>query len=121
MIEFIALRAKTYAFKQDEQGHTSEEKKAKGKKKCVIKQNLNFDLYKKALFNNGTIRCTQYRFNSDHHKINTKRVHKIALNKKDDKRIQSFDGVTTYTIGMNNDLINKSAQQIKQKPIQLYY
>ena len=89
MIELIALRAKTYAFRQlkDEQGHTSEEKKAKGTKKCVIKQNLNFDLYRGALFNNETIRCTQYGFNSDHHKINTQRVHKIALNNKNDKRI----------------------------------
>ena len=61
IIEFIALRAKTHAFKwlEDEYRHTSEQKKAKGAKKCIIKHNLNFELYKRALFNNETIRCTQ--------------------------------------------------------------
>ena len=109
IIEFIALRAKTHAFKwlEDEYSHMSEQKKAKGAKKCIIKHNLNFELYKRALFNNETIRCTQYRFKSDHHKISTQRVHKIALNTKDDKRIQSFDGITTYPIGMDKDLILK--------------
>ena len=123
MIEFIALRAKTYALKwiKDEEGHISEQKKAKGTKKCVIKKNFNFDLYKRALFNNETIRCTQHRFRSNHHKINTERVHKIALNNKDDKRIQLFDGVTTYAIGMHKDLINESEQEIGERPIQLYY
>ena len=109
IIEFIVLRAKTHAFKwlEDEYSHMSEQKKAKGAKKCIIKHNLNFELYKRALFNNETIRCTQYRFKSDHHKISTQRVHKIALNTKDDKRIQSFDGITTYPIGMDKDLILK--------------
>ena len=60
MNEFIALTTKNYALKwiNDKGGHISEQKKARGTKKCVIKKNLNFDLYKKALFNNETIRCT---------------------------------------------------------------
>ena len=100
LIEFIALRGKTYMLKwlKDEQGHTSEDKKAKGTKKCVIKQSLKFDSYKRAPFKNEAIRYTQYTFKSDHHNINTERIHKIALSNKDDKRIQSFDGVTTYPI-----------------------
>ena len=96
-------------------------KKAKGTKKQVIKKHLNFDLYKKALFNNETIRRTQQSFESYHHKTYTQSVHKIALNNKDDKRIQSFHGITTYPIGMDNDLINKSEPEIRQRPIQPYY
>ena len=65
-------------------------------------------MYKRASFNNETIRYTQQRFKSDHHKIYTQSVHKTALNNKDDKRIQSSDGITTYPIGMDNDFINES-------------
>ena len=120
--QFIALWAKTYAFVQiNEENELEEHKKAKGTKKCVIKKHLHFDLYKKALFNNETTRCTQQRFKSDHHKIYTQSIHKVASNNKDDKRIQSFDGITTSPIGMDKDLIIKSEQEIRKNPIQLYY
>ena len=75
---------------------------------------------KRALFNNETIRCSQQRFKSDYHNIYTQTVHKTALNNTDDKRIQTFDGITTYPYGMDKDLINKLKNEIKQKPIQLY-
>ena len=88
LTEFVALRAKTYAYTQLTNDIKLEEyKKAKGTKKCVIKKHLNFDLYKKALFNSKTIRCTQQRFKSDYHNIFTKIVHKTALDNKNDKRI----------------------------------
>ena len=67
------------------------------------KKHLNFDLYKRAVFNNERIRCTQQRFKSDHDKIYTQNIRKIALNDKDHKRIQSFDGITTNPIGMDQD------------------
>ena len=39
MTEFIALRAKTYAFIQiNEEDELEEHKKAKGRKKCVMKK-----------------------------------------------------------------------------------
>ena len=119
--EFIALRAKTYAYTQLNEDKIEEHKKAKGTKKFVIKKHLNFELYKRALFNNETIRCAQQRIKSDHHKIYTQSVHKTALNNKDDRRIQSFDGTTIYPIGMDNDLINVSEKIIKERPIQIYY
>ena len=60
MLEFITLRAKTYSFRQIEnEDQISETKKAKGTKKCIVKKHLNFDHYKRALFNNETIRCIQ--------------------------------------------------------------
>ena len=48
MIEFVGLRAKTYAYLMDDD---SEHKKAKGTKKCVIKRRLMVKNYKDCLFN----------------------------------------------------------------------
>ena len=63
MKEFCALRAKTYTYLMDDD---SEKKKAKGKKRCVIKRRLMFENYKDSLFNNKTILKSQQRFKSDH-------------------------------------------------------
>ena len=78
-------------------------------------------MYKKALFNNETRKCTQQRFKSDYHNICTQTVHKTALDNKDDKRIQSFDGIHTYPSGIDRDLMDKLETEIRNKPIQLYY
>ena len=121
LTKFVLLRAKTYAYTQLNVDKLEEHKKAKGTKKCVIKKYLNFDLYKKALFNSETIRCTQQRFKSDYHNTYTQTVHKTALDNKDDKRIISFDGITTYPYGIDKDLINRLDTNIKSKPIQMYY
>ena len=43
----------------------------------------------------------QQRFRSDHHKVYTEEVNKIALSSNDDKRIQTFDRVTTYPYSTN--------------------
>ena len=98
-----------------------EHKKAKGAKKCVIKKHLNFDLCKRALFNNETITWSQQIFKSDYHNIYTQTVHKTALDNKDDKRIQSFDGIHTYPYGIDNNLLKELETEIKNQPIQLYY
>ena len=80
MTAFIALREKTYTFVQiNKEDESEEHKKAKGTKKCVIKKYLNFELYKRALFNNRTIRYTQQRFKSDYYKIYTQSVQKIPV------------------------------------------
>ena len=79
----------------------SEVKKSKGTKKCVIKRRLMFENYKDSLFNNKTILKSQQRFKSDHHKVYTEEVNKIALSSDDDKRLQTFNRVTTYPYGTN--------------------
>ena len=76
-------------------------KKAKGVERCVIKRRLMFENYKDSLFNNKTILKSQLRFKSDHHNVYTEEVNKIALNSNDDKRLQTFDRVTTYPYGTN--------------------
>ena len=79
----------------------SEHKKAKGMKKCVIKRELTFENYKDSLFNNQIILKSQQRFKSDHHDAYTEEVNKIASSSNDDKRLQTFDRVTTYPYGIN--------------------
>ena len=83
----------TYAYLM---GDDSEVKKAKGTKKCVIKWELMFQNYKDCLFNGKIILKSQQRFKSDHHKVYTEEVNKIALSSDDDKRLQTFDSIETY-------------------------
>ena len=102
MKEFCALRAKTYSYLMDD---NSEVKKSKGTKKCVIKRELMFENYKDCLFNGEVILKSQQRFKSDHHKVYTEEVNKIALSNNDDKRLQTFDGIETYPYGTTNEMI----------------
>ena len=74
--EFCALRAKAYAYKL-------------------------FQNYVEYLFKNEVLLRSQQRFRSDHHKVYTEEVNKIALSSNDDKRIQTFDKVTTCPYDAN--------------------
>ena len=107
MTKFVALRAKTYSFLIDE--YTDEDyennrivnKKDKGTKKCVVKRKIFFNNYLDSLFKNKVLYRSQQQFRSDHYKMYTEEVNKIALSSNDDKRIQTFDRVTTYPYGTN--------------------
>ena len=79
----------------------SEHKKAKGTKKCVIKRKLMFENYKDSLLNDKILLKSQQRFKSDHHKVYTEEINKIALSSNDDKRLQTFNKITTYPYGTN--------------------
>ena len=118
MTEFVALASKVYAYKCD---NDKIDKKVKGVKKCVRDKVLIFQHYLDALLLNKKIRATQQVFKSNYHTITTEEVNKLALSRKDDKRIQSFDGINTYPIGINNNLFNDLESTIKNKPIQMYY
>ena len=110
MAEFVALASKLYAFLDN---NDKSEKKAKGVKKCVIKKVLIFNHYKDTLLSNKTIRSTQQRFESDHHIITTEEINKIALSRKDDKIIQSYDGIHTHPYGTDKDLLNELETEIR--------
>ena len=60
-----------------------------------------FENYKYSLFNNDIILKSQQRFKIDYHKVYIEDVNKIALSSNDDKRLQTFDIVTTYPYGRN--------------------
>ena len=115
MSEFCALRAKTYTFLWDDNGKDSEKKKAKGTKKCVIKKELMFENYKDALFNDKIIIKPQQRFKGDHHSVCTEEINKIALSSNDDKRLQTFDGITTYQYGTNAFKVCESEMLAKKE------
>ena len=111
MTEFIALRAKAYAFLIDCYNDNEYDKnniinkKAKGTKKCVIKRELTFKNYKDSLLNDEIVTKSQHRFRSDHHKVYTEEVNKIALSSNDDKRIQTYDKITTYPYWTNTFMV----------------
>ena len=67
----------------------------------MIKRRLIFQNYKDSLFNNKTILKSQLIFKNDYYSAYTEEVNKIALNSNDDKRLQTFDRVTTYPYGTN--------------------
>ena len=52
--------------------------------------------YKNYLFNNKIILKSQERFKSDTHSVHAEQVNKIAVSCNDDKRLQTFDKITTY-------------------------
>ena len=75
--------------------------------------NKTFENYKDSLFDNKTILQSQLRFKSNYHDVHTEGVNKIALSSNDDKRLQTFDRVTTYPYGTNafkvceNEMLSK--------------
>ena len=106
MKKFCALRAKAYSFLTDGYSDGDYEKnkitnkKAKGTKKSVIKREL--------------IRSQQI-FRSDHHRVYTEEVNKIALSSNDDKRIQTSDKVTTFPYGTNVFKVCENEMLLKNK------
>ena len=98
MTEFCALRAKAYAYKLSDD---TECKKAKGTKKSVMKRELIFEIYKDSLLNDKIILRSQQRFRNDHHRVYTEEVNKISPSSNDDKRMQTYDKITTYPYGTN--------------------
>ena len=90
-------------------------KKAKGTKKCVIKREILFNNDVDALFKNEVLLRSQHRFRSDHHKVYTEEVNKIALSSNDDKRIRTFDKVTRYPYGTNVFAVCKNEMLLKNK------
>ena len=120
MSKFCTLRAKTYAFLIDEYADDDYEKnkiineKAKGTKKCVLKRDILFNNHVDSLSKNEVLLRSQHRFRSDHHKVYTEEVNKIALSSNDDKRIQTFDKVNTYPYGTNAFMVCRNEMLLKK-------
>ena len=112
IIEFCTLRAKAYAYRLDDD---TEMKRAKGTKKCIVKREIRFKNYMDSLFNDEAIIKSQQRFRSDHHRVYTEEVNKIALSSNDDKRLQTFDKVTTFPYGTNVFKVCESEMLSKNK------
>ena len=60
-----------------------------------------FQNFKDCLLNNKNVYRSQQRFKSSNHHVYTEEVNKIELSSNDDKRLQTFDRITTYPYGTN--------------------
>ena len=98
MTKFVTLRPKTYSYLTDDNKNFI---KAKGAKTCVTKRILKYNDYKDCLFKNKIILQSQQRFKAEPHRAYTEEINKIALSSNDDKRLQTFDRITTYTYKAN--------------------
>ena len=115
----------------------SEDQKAKGTKKCVIKRKLTIANYnncleatqfenkinylgkieidkdsikknhQKFIKNNKLTLETQQRFKSNTH---NEEINKIALSSNDDKRMQSINSIETYAYGMSIVLVSEKEE-----------
>ena len=99
MTEFVVLRPKLYAYRKlsENKGckgtkNIVKDKRCKGIKKCMVKKTLDFDDYKKCLFNpvndmgkSKSIYRRQLMFRNRKHEVHAVEVSKVALNRDDDK------------------------------------
>ena len=69
MTEFVALRAKMYAYRKIDK--EVEENHCKGSKKCVVCEGLTFDDYKTCLFDGETVYRGQMLFENKEHEVYT--------------------------------------------------
>ena len=94
MKEFMTLRLKMYAYKVG----SSESKKCKGIKKCMVKKTISFEDYKTCLFSGEASYRSQLMFRSSKHEVRTLEINKLALSRDDDKRI-TVDGISSLARG----------------------
>ena len=104
MTEFVALRPKPYSYLMDDD---SEAKNAKETKTSVIKKVFKSNDYKDCLLKIEIVLKSQQRFKSEIHNLYTEEINKIALSSNDDKRLQTFDRITSYPYGTSAEKIRK--------------
>ena len=108
--KFVGLRAKNYSFVYDHfiglrsllslfGDDDNDQKKCKGIKKCVTKNNISFEDYEDCLFENIQLRRKMNVFRSHLHDVYSEEVNKIALSANDDKRVILKDGIHTLAHG----------------------
>ena len=112
MAGFVALGPKTYSYSMDDD---SEAKKAKGTKKCVIKRMLKFNDYKDCLLNNEIILKSRDIFKSEAHNVYTEEVNKTGLSSNKDKRLQTYNRITSYPYGTSAGKVCKRELLSKYK------
>ena len=86
-------------------------KKSREQKKNVIKPRLIVKNYKDSLCNDKTILKLKQRFESDCLNVYTEQINKIALSSNNDKRLETFDKITTYPYGTNGFKVCESELQ----------
>ena len=103
IIEFVGLRSKMYSYTKD---NLKGEKKAKGIKKNVIKNDLTHENYKNTLLNNQKMYHKMKTIRSENHQLNSYELNKVSLCCFDDKRYIHDNGITSYAYGHKNIISN---------------
>ena len=67
-----------------------------------------FKNYIDCSFNNKIILKSQQKFKSNCDNVYTEQINKITLSSNDDKRLQTFDKITTYPYGTNTFKVCRS-------------
>ena len=96
MVKHCSPKAKTHAHLL---GNGEEIKKEKGTGKVVTKKNITFENFGRCVLGKETIRRKELRFKNSCHKVTTNEENRIVMSPGDDKRLQTFDGITTYQYG----------------------
>ena len=79
------------------------------------KRKRKFNDYKDCLLNNQIILKSQQRFKSEPHKVYAEEINKIALSSNDDKRLQTFDRITSYPYGASTGKVCETELVSKYK------
>ena len=66
-----------------------------------------FNNYIECLEEKKKILKKQQRFKSDAHNVHTEEINKVALSFEGDKRLISYDGITTYPYGISARILCK--------------
>ena len=93
---FVGLRSKLYDYVTDD---GKEERKCKGVKKCVVRNEITIDDYLECLYTKKPQFRTMNTIRSRQHNVGTERINKKALSADDDKRVILEDGIHTLAIG----------------------
>ena len=97
MTEFVALRAKMYAYKKIDK--KVKDKRCKVTESCIVAEILTFDNFKTCLSDGKTIQREQMLFENNDLKVYTVNTHRIVFNRAGDKRLVQSDGITTLARG----------------------
>ena len=73
-----------------------------------MKRMLKFNDYKDCLLNNEIVLKPQQRLKSKRHDLYTEEINKIALSSNDEKRLQTFDKITSYPYGTSAGRVCKT-------------
>ena len=73
-----------------------------------MKRMLKFNDYKDCLLNNEIVLKPQQRLKSKRHDLCTEEINKIALSSNDEKRLQTFDKITSYPYGTSAGRVCKT-------------
>ena len=96
IVVFVGLRVKLYSFKMFE---GKEEKKCKGIKQSVIKNNISLEDYKECLWSQKPQMRKMNQIRSYYHETFSETVNKIALSANDDQIIIMKDKISTFAYG----------------------